>query len=177
MCTTKSHFTTIACLLISIFVSHHASADAFKCKGSNGKVIISSAPCDETSSAVSVQRSDNIPAYQQQNAINDLERQKKFLRMREREQQSSVGFTSNANPHQGTGNAYDSDTRDRIHSCLMKITATTGISSGEAARRKVNCYSGTRGLADECESRITATSGLTTQQENSYRAQCRSVSG
>ena len=172
-------FASIACLLISAFVSHHAIADAFafKCKGSNGKVVISSVPCDETSTAVSVQRSDNIPAYQQQNAINDLERQKQFLRMREREQQSTGGYASSTNPHQGTGNAYDPDTRDRIHACLMKITATTGISPGQAAQRAVNCYSGTRGLADECEGRITATSGLTTQQENGFRAQCRSVSG
>ena len=170
-------FAHIACLLISAFVCHHAIADAFKCKGSNGKVVISSVPCDETSTAVSVQRSDNIPAYQQQNAINDLERQKQFLRMREREQQSTGGYASSTNPHQGTGNAYDPDTRDRIHACLMKITATTGISPGQAAQRAVNCYSGTRGLADECEGRITATGGLTAQQENSFRAQCRSVSG
>lgn len=167
----------ITALLLWMVISPIAIADAYKCKGSNGKVVISSVACDDTATAVSVQRSDNIPAYQRQDAINDLERQKQFLRMREREQQSTGGYVSSTNPHQGTGNAYDSDTRDRIHSCLMKITATIGISSGEVARRKVNCYSGTRGLADECEGRITATGGLTTHQENNFRAQCRSISG
>lgn len=152
-------------------------AEAYKCRTSTGSIVISSSPCGETEKAVQVQRSDNIPAYQQQNALNDLERQKQFLRMREREQQSTSGYVSNTNSHQGTGNAYDADTRDRIHSCLMKITATSGISSGETARRKVNCYSGTRGLADECEGRITATGGLTTQQESQFRSQCRSISG
>ena len=152
-------------------------ADAYKCRTSTGSIVVSSSPCGEAEKAVQVQRSDNIPAYQQQNALNDLERQKQFLRMREREQQSTSGYVSNTNSHQGTGNAYDADTRDRIHSCLMKITATSGISSGETARRKVNCYSGTRGLADECEGRITATGGLTTQQESQFRSQCRSISG
>ena len=152
-------------------------ADAYKCRTSTGSIVVSSSPCGETEKAVQVQRSDNTPAYQQQNALNDLERQKQFLRMREREQQSTSGYVSNTNSHQGTGNAYDADTRDRIHSCLMKITATSGISSGETARRKVTCYSGTRGLADECEGRITATGGLTTQQDSQFRAQCRSISG
>lgn len=169
-------FLTIPLLAAALFPAH-SIADAYKCRTSTGGVVISSSPCGETEKAVQVHRSDSIPAYQQQNAINDLERQKQFLRMREREQQSTGGYASNANPHQGTGNAYDPETRDRIHACLMKITATTGISSGEAARRKVNCYSGTRGLADECEGRITATGGLSTQQENQYRAQCRSISG
>ena len=167
----------VAAYLLAASASPFVLADAYKCKGPNGKIAISSSPCDDTSTAVSVQRSDHISAYQQQEALNDLERQRQFLRTREREEQATGGYVSNANPHQGTGNAYDPDTRDRIHSCLMKITATTGISSGEAARRKVNCYSGTRGLADECEGRITATGGLTTAQENSFRAQCRSISG
>ena len=164
-------------LLIAALSPTTSFADAYKCRTGNGKTVISSTPCDETETSVRAQRSDNIPAYQRQDAINDLERQKQFLRMREREQQSTGGYVSSTNPHQGTGNAYDPDTRDRIHACLMKITATTGISSGEVARRKVNCYSGTRGLADECEGRITATGGLTTQQENNFRAQCRSISG
>lgn len=154
-----------------------ALADAYKCRTSSGSIVISSSPCGESEKAVQVQRSDNTPPHQQQSALSDLERQKQFLRMREREQQASFGYTSPANPYQGTGNAYDPDTRDRIHACLMKVTATSGISSGEAARRKVTCYSGTRGLADECEGRITATGGLTTQQENQFRAQCRSISG
>lgn len=166
-----------ALLSTTVLFPAPSHADAYKCRTSTGGVVISSSPCAETEKAVQVQRNESIPVYQQQNAINDLERQKQFLRMREREQQAAGGYASNTNPHQGTGNAYDPDTRDRIHSCLMKITATTGISSGEAARRKVNCYSGTRGLADECEGRITATGGLTTQQENQFRTQCRSISG
>lgn len=169
-------FVTVALSATALFPAP-SLADAYKCRTDTGGVVISSSPCGEAEKAVQVHRSDSIPAYQQQNAINDLERQKQFLKMREREQQSTGGYVSNANPHQGTGNAYDPETRDRIHACLMKITATTGISSSEAARRKVNCYSGTRDLADECEGRITATGGLTTQQENQFRAQCRSISG
>lgn len=117
-------------------------ADAYKCRTSTGSIVVSSSPCGEAEKAVQVQRSDNIPAYQQQNALNDLERQKQFLRMREREQQSTSGYVSNTNSHQGTGNAYDADTRDRIHSCLMKITATSGISSGETARRRLTATQG-----------------------------------
>mgnify|MGYP000969006065 FL=1 len=150
---------SILVLLFSIIAPSVTFADAYKCRAENGKTIISSIPCQEASVPVSVQRSDNIQAQQYQNAVNDLERQKQYLKMREREQQSSRVTASNTNPHQGTGNAYDPDTRDRIHSCLMKITATMGLSSGEIARRKVYCYVGTKGLADECEGRITATGG------------------
>lgn len=126
---------------------------------------------------MSVQRSDNITAAQQQNAINDLQRQRQFLNNLDRERQASDSHVAmNDDHHRGTGDAYDSETRDRIHSCLMKITATSGLSATETARRKVDCYRNTRTLAGECEGRITATAGLMSNQEQFYRAQCRQVS-
>ena len=65
---------------------------------------------------------------------------------------------------------------DRINVCLMKVTATSGLSATELARRRVSCYYGTRGLSDECEGRVTATAGLLSSQENQLRSMCRSVS-
>jgi len=59
----------------------------------------------------------------------------------------------------------------------MTVTATFGLSPYQEGSRKVDCYGGTRGLVDECEGRITATARLTTQQEQSLKGQCRSVTG
>ena len=72
--------------------------------------------------------------------------------------------------------ANDPATLDRINACLMKVTATSGLSATEQARRRVSCYYGTRGLSDECEGRVTATAGLLSSQENQLRSMCRSVS-
>ena len=70
-------FLTIPLLAAALFPAH-SIADAYKCRTSTGGVVISSSPCGETAKAVQVHRSDSIPAYQQQNAINDLERQNSF---------------------------------------------------------------------------------------------------
>lgn len=175
---TRRAFCGALALITAAVISSPTSADAIKCREPGGKIVISSGYCDERSTAVSVQRSDSITAAQQQNAINDLQRQRQYLNNLERERQASAQrVVSNDNHHRGTGDAYDTETRDRIHACLMKITATTGLSSNEIARRKVDCYRNTRTLAGECEGRITATAGLMSNQEQFYRAQCRQVSG
>lgn len=159
---------------LGLLVSPVAQADAYRCVGAGGRVSISSLPCDGVSR---VQRSDDVSADQQRRAVSDLERQRQFLRMREREQALTGGFVAEANPHQGTGNAFDQATRDRLHACLMAVTATSGLSAYETGRRRVQCYAETRGLLDECEMRVTGTSGLTTAQEHHLRAQCRSMTG
>lgn len=167
-----NQFRWLVVLMVCCIASNNlAFADAFRCPGANGKVLFSSTPCDGASK---VQRSDYISPDQQQNAQSDLERQKQFLRMREREAQSSTGYASSHAP-QGTGYASEQAIRERIHSCLMAVTATTGISSYESGRRRVQCYSGTKGLLDECEMRVTGTGGLTSQQEQNLRSMCKSM--
>ncbi len=164
----------ILALLVAGFFCPPVMADAIKCKQSNGKIVISNIACAANASAVSVQRSEYISASQRQVAINDVERQRQFLNSLDRERQTvNVQVASSRNVHQGSGDAYDPETRDRIHACLMKITATSGLSSVEEARRKVNCYRNTRNLASECESRITATGGLMTDQERYFKGLCR----
>ncbi len=161
-------------LTLGILASSVAQADAYRCVGAGGRVSISSVPCDGVSR---VQRSDDVPVDQQRWAVSDLERQRQFLWMRARERASPGAYVAEANPHQGTGNAFDQATRDRLHACLMAVTATSGLSAYETGRRRVQCYAGTRGLLDECEMRVTGTSGLTTAQEHQLRTQCRSMTG
>jgi hypothetical protein len=170
-------FAHTLALLALATASTASQSDAFKCRQPNGKFVFSNTVCDETASLISTQRSDHISAEQQQNAINDVRRQRQYLNTVERERQTSSQYVSTANSHQGTGNVYDPDTRDRIHACLMKVTALFGLSPYDEGRRKVDCYRGTKGLLDECEGRITATARLTTQQEQSLRGLCRSVTG
>lgn len=156
-------------LLIGVGGSFPASADALKCREPNGKIVISNVPCAEQATVVSVQRSDTISAEQHRNALNDLQRQRQYLIERERDQAGSWSAAA-------AGKTNEPDLRDRIHACLMKITATGGLIPYETGRRKVDCYRGTRQLADECESRITATGGLTSPQEQTLKAQCRAAS-
>lgn len=160
-------------LLIGLGSNCPASADALKCREPNGKIVISNVPCAERATVVSVQRSDTISAEQQRNALNDLQRQRQYLIEREREQDRD---RAGSRPAAAAGPADEPDRRDRIHACLMKITATSGLMPYETGRRKVDCYRGTRQLADECESRITATGGLTSPQESALKAQCRTAS-
>lgn len=72
--------------------------------------------------------------------------------------------------------AYDPDTLDKVQRCLMSVTATSGLVAAEEARRKVNCYRGTLGMADHCESSVTATMALRRDHEEQYKAQCRVIS-
>ena len=168
----------IFCLFISVFSCLPAMADAVKCRQSNGKIVISNIGCDENATTVSVQRSDNIPYSQQQNAINDVQRQRQYLNNLDRERQTSYMQTaSNTDSHRGAGNAFDPDTRDRIYACLMKLTSTFGLSASDQARRKVYCYQNTKNLAGECESSVAATMGLRSDIEQAYKAQCRAMFG
>lgn len=159
---------------LGLLVCPVAEADAYRCVGADRRVSISSVPCDGVSR---VQRSDEVSADQRRRAVGDLERQRQFLRLRERERAAAGPYVAEANPHLGTGDAYDPATRDRLHACLMSATASSGLSAYETGRRRVQCYAGTRGLLDECEMRVTGTAGLTTAQEHHLRALCRSMTG
>ncbi len=154
-----------------------AHADAYRCRSSTGQTTISSSPCSENQRITSV-----IPSYSQderglRQAQSDLERQKQWLKQRELSQQPQPLPVPISNSRRPTGDAYDPDGRDRIHACLMSVTARSGLSAIETGQRRVNCYRGTSGLQDECEMRVTGTAGLTSHQEQSLRHRCRSFSG
>jgi hypothetical protein len=153
-----------------------AHADAYRCRNANGTVVISSTPCGDADTTHVVRSSQANPQALER-AQNDLERQKQFVAQREQERTAEQArHASVAQARKVSGDAYDPDTRNRIHACLMKVTATLGLSPTAQAQRKVNCYLGTVGLRDECEGRITATGGLTTNQEQHFRQQCRNLS-
>lgn len=157
-----------------ICFSAAAYADTYRCRTANGQTLISSSPCDDTSRIVSTIPSgpDNTAGIQR--AQSDLERQKAWLRQRESEnwQQPTPQYVE----RRTTGDAFDGEGRDRIHSCLMAATAASGLSAYQVAQRRVNCYQGTFGLRDECEGRVTASMGLTMNQEQALRRQCSSFS-
>lgn len=151
-------------------------ADAFRCRSTTGQVVFSNLPCAETHRTTNVVNTENIDESNLRKAQTDLERQKLWLKQREGSQQtySAPASTTIKRP---TGDAYDSDGRDRIHTCLMAVTAKTGLSAYETGQRRVNCYQGTYGLKDECEMRVTGTAGLTSNQENNLRLQCKNLPG
>lgn len=168
---TKAHFLPLILCLASA-----VHADAFRCKAANGQTTISSVPCGDNSSTTRVVIDGGSSPDSIQRAQAELSRQKEWLKSREREQQvSTPKYAVASNARTVSGDAYDPATRDRIHACLMQITATTGLSPSQEASRKVGCYRGTVGLADECEGRITATSRLGSREEEMYKAQCRSL--
>jgi hypothetical protein len=168
----------VSILLIgSICFPVAASADTYRCRTANGQTLISSSPCDDISRTVSAIPSgpDNTAGIQK--AQSDLERQKAWLRQREIESgQQPTLQTPQYVERRTTGDAFDGEGRDRIHSCLMAATATSGVSAYQVAQRRVNCYQGTYGLREECEMRVTASTGLTTNQEHWLRQQCRGFS-
>lgn len=166
----------LAGILQLAVLSQPASADAYRCKGKRGLAVISATPCEEGYVTSSVAQSDSIEARQLRQAQADLARQREFVASRERERgQAPRYLAAEANPQRG--NALDPEPRDRIHACLMAVTATTGLSPNEEAHRKVNCYVGTRQLYEECESRVASTLRLDSAAERHYKAQCRVVSG
>jgi hypothetical protein len=162
--------------LLLICLPFLARADAFRCKGVSGQAIISSIPCSDNYATTRVVNSENPNANSVQRAQADLERQKQWLMIREREQHDA-GPRYVAAPPATTvsGDAYDPVTRDRIHACLMGITAIVGLSPSQEAQRKVACYRGTVGLNEECEGRIAATSRLESREEARYKTQCRNL--
>ncbi|MDR2837323.1 MAG: DUF4124 domain-containing protein [Azonexus sp.] len=151
-------------------------ADAYKCRNANGKIMISSLPCDEGKVTVSIAPSEHINPASLRDHRADLQRQKNIIA--QAQQASTTELTPPAilgQPQKTSGGPDDSETRNRIHACLMKITATSGLSGWSQAQRKVGCYRGTVGLQGECETRITATLGLTSDQESYFRQQCRNL--
>lgn len=68
-----------------LFAAPLASADAYKCKGPNGKVVITAAPCDD-GAVVGVAKSDNPDQQSSDQARADLHRQKAWLSDREESQ-------------------------------------------------------------------------------------------
>lgn len=169
----RVHFFVILALSLASPLAH---ADAYRCRNPNGTIVISSTPCGDAETTQVVRSSQANPLALER-AQNDLERQKQFVAQREQERAAGqVRHASVAQARRVSGDAYDPDTRHRIHACLMKITATLGLSPTIQAQRKVHCYHGTVGLRDECEGRITATGGLTTNQEQHFRQQCRNLS-
>lgn len=118
---------------------------------------------------LSVQRDDYVPPIHRQNAINDLQRQKEFLRGRESENRVAVaGSGYNGN----TGNTGPSTDMTQIYSCLHKVTATFGLSPAQEASRKVGCYKNTAGLNEECQRSVAATMRLSSQEETLYKSYC-----
>jgi len=152
-------------------MSFSATADAVKCRQPNGKVVISNMPCDEDAKTVATHRSDYISPQQRQAAAQDVERQKAFVAQSERERAAPVQYSSSSqqpsNQQEVTG---------RVYACLMRVSATSNLRPEEEARRKVDCYYGTRGLSNDCERSVGATMSLPSSSEMAYRAQCRSVS-
>lgn len=152
-------------VLLAITVSN-ALADAVKYRQPNGKILITNQPPPDGSKEVAVSQDEHISATQQQNAINALERQKKYLKAREIANQRAATRTVSAAPI-----APGNDTT-QLHSCLRSVTATFGLSPAEEARRKVNCYRGTVGLNDECQRTVTATMRISTAEEMLNKRNC-----
>lgn len=144
---------------------HFAVADTYRCKAPNGATMISSQPCEGSYATTGVVTADSPNAASLQRAYSDLERQKRYLEMRERENNAQYQYTH-------TAAAVVDNTRDKLNSCLMQVAAKRLLPYSEASS-KISCYRGT-GLRDECEMSVTATGGLTTSQEQSLRQQCRS---
>lgn len=153
-------------ICLALLGCQHASANAYKCRMPDGKVVISSAPCDEQAKTVSVYQREQISLSQRQAAIDDLNRQKAFVARAESSRQVELVQVS----RQANGRASDVD------ACLMKVTSTFGLSPNQEAGRKVDCYAGTQSLADDCERSVAATMRLPGSSEQYYRARCRQIS-
>jgi hypothetical protein len=162
--------------LVLCFLSAVVNADAYRCKATNGQAVISTSPCTDNQSVTRVISDTNANEEALHRAQADLERQKRWLRSRESEQRQLAPQHAIAPASRPvSGDANDPVGRDRIHACLMQVTAIFGLSPSQEASRKVSCYRGTSGLRDECEGRVTATMRLSTQEEGYYRAQCKSL--
>jgi len=157
---------TILLALCLVAATSNALSDAIKYRQANGQTLISNQGAAEGAREVSIHRDEYISPDQRQNAVNDLQRQKEYLKSREREGQVSVVSSSH------TANSAANADMGAIHSCLMKVTATFGLSPTQEASRKVNCYSGTVGLNNECQGSVAATMRLSTQDETRYKSYC-----
>lgn len=156
-------------LLILFSVPFLAHADAYKCKEVGGRVVFSASPCPDNSVQIKSAQSANISGIQYQRAQSDLERQRAWLRGREAEQRVESRSAPVSVVQDNYGNT------EKIHACLMAVTATSGLSPYSAGSRRVSCFAGTKGRVDECESSVAATPLLTITQESSLKARCRSL--
>jgi len=66
-------------LLLLLAFSTLANADAYKCKGANGKAVITATPCEAGYTSVGAVRSDETSADNYNQAQADLQRQKAWL--------------------------------------------------------------------------------------------------
>ena len=161
----KTIFLSV-CLAVA---ASNAYSDAIKYRQANGQIMITNQPTAEGARELSVQRDDYVPPIHRQTAINDLQRQKEFLRARESENLVVVARSGH------TGNAVNSgSTTDmtQLYGCLQKVTATFGQSPSQEASRKVSCYSGTSGLNDDCQRSVAATMRLSNREESLYKSYC-----
>jgi hypothetical protein len=100
--------------LLLLVVSHPAMADAYKCKGADGKVLISFAPCGAGYAAVRAAESDRFDAGSYNRAQADLQRQRVWLAGRDKERQvDAVAAQQQAAAVQG---AYPQDTQQPVKS-------------------------------------------------------------
>lgn len=151
----------VTCLAIA---ASNAHADAIKYRQADGKMLISNQGAGDGAKALSAHRDEYIPSYQQQAAQRDVERQREFVKSRERESRPVVALSESSVSGQND--------IPKLQSCLMNATAVAGHSPSQEASRKVACYGGTVGLNDDCHRSVGATMRLSTQEENYYKSQC-----
>lgn len=144
-----------------------SQADAIKYRQANGKVLITNQYDPEIGQAVAVRKDDPVPSASYQSAIADLQRQKQFLRTREQ----SASKTTNGTVIYGQPAPVLND-RSGIDACLRQVTGTFGLSPGQEAHRRLNCYQGTSGLNDECQRTVASTMRLSSNEEQYYKARC-----
>ena len=154
-------------LIVALLFSLPVFADAYKCKDSSGKITVSSSPCPDYSYQVKTVP-DSSPSITNYNrAQSDLERQKAWLNRRQSQQARDEVTVAAVQPYDSYGNT------EKIHACLMAVTATPRLTGYAAASRRLGCFAGTRGRSAECESAVSSTPNLSMSDENQLQARCR----
>jgi hypothetical protein len=158
----------IITITLLAILSTTVHADAYKCKEPGGKLVFSSIPCPDDSTQLKAVPNANTTSSDYQRAQSDLERQKSWLNNRQVQQSNEV------RPAPALPVVQDSyGNTEKIHACLMAVTATPRISGFTAASRRVECFRGTVGRIGECESSVSSTPLLTMSEENNLQARCR----
>lgn len=78
--------------LLLLLAAQFANADAYKCKGENGKAVITASPCEPGYTGVGVSRSDSTDQHSYNQAQADLRRQKEWLAGREEAQRRDASI-------------------------------------------------------------------------------------
>ncbi len=154
----------LALLLLPV-LSH---ADAYKCKEPNGKIVVTSVPCEDSLQLKSIPNAGTSQSDYNR-AQSDLERQKTWLRNRQVEQVNDSRLSQAVSVQDNHGNT------EQIHACLMAVTATSGLTPYTAGSRRVECYRGTKGRSTECEASVAGTPRLNLSEEANLQACCRSM--